>query len=113
MNLKKCHIDYYRARKVPHAAWFGAVKGYAPDNMPSIDQLINAHAELKPNDADMVAQNTLMILRSARKRAGQHEMVRWMESMYIHPGTVVNPKRRAAYCRKWLHKMGRVPDELA
>jgi hypothetical protein len=64
-----------------------------------IDALINAQTKTVKR---YEAQNVLAILRSARKRGALVEKLR---SMSISPGTVINPVRRAAYCRKWLKRI--------
>lgn len=102
MNLNRDHMLYWRARKSPAPQWFGQIAGHDDNTVPKIDALINGHAGIRETDGRRQAVNTLMILRSARKRGALMEL---LERMASNPHTVVNPKRRAGYCRKWLKRI--------
>jgi len=101
MKITQSHLVYWQAKKAGSPKWASSLK--KPDNMPSIHALINSQAK-DARDRDYVAQNTLAILTSTRKRG---QMIEWLEKMAKNPRTVINPKRRAAYCQKWLAKIGK------
>lgn len=95
MKITQGHVNLMLRRK-------GGSIGRIASNTTSevnIDALINSQvSEVKRYDA----HNLLAILRSARKRGA---LVDRLSSMSAYPGAVINPKRRAAYCRKWLKRI--------
>lgn len=99
MQITQAHLTYWQAKKTGSPKWANSLK--KPDNMPSIHALINSQTK-ETRDRDYVAHNTLTILVSSRKRG---VMLEKLEGMAKNPGTLINPKRRAAYCRKWLKKI--------
>lgn len=77
-------------------------KTYFVGNTQAIDFCINDHAGIKFEHSD--ASNLMYLLRLMRKRG---EMVDGLRRMAVTPGTVINPKRRAAFCKKWLARISR------
>lgn len=107
MKLTEAHIRFWRAKKAPTPAWFKGVKAFERIAAPSIDGLVNAHAGIRLKDNELAAHNALAILRSMRKHAGNQGVRDWLFSMSVNPGTIIDPKRRAGYCRKWLKRIER------
>lgn len=103
MRISEAHIAFWRAKKSPAPKWFRQAKGYVAElSVVAIDRLVNAHAGIRLTEGEMQAHTTLVILRSARKRGNLQQLLARMAQT---PQTVVNPKRRAGYCRKWLARI--------
>jgi hypothetical protein len=107
MNLTRAHAEYWRQRKTPAPQWAAKLD---PVHRVTIDGLVNAHAGIKDQDYHLAAGNLMVILRSARKR-GRDELITSLTRMSSSPGTIMNPKRRAGYCRKWLRRIQRSIDD--
>ena len=107
MRISKIHVDFWTRRKSPE--WVLSFLKEKKINRPTIDDVVNAHEGRKLSNGVIQAHNTLGILRSARNRGA---LLETLEEMSAHPGTVINPKRRAGFCRKWLARIisDRQPD---
>ena len=104
MNITKTHLDFWLEKNKPK--WTKRMKKpFYPSFMPSInliDAVVNANASLKSakNEADI--HNTLWLARSAQKRG---ELRLMLAKLSVEPGTIINPQKRAALCKKWLKKL--------
>ena len=98
MKLTKTHLEYWAKRKAPK--WARQIGAKSPH--PTIDAIVNANAGFTWKDGDAQAHNTLSILHGARKRG---VLLETLERMSVSAGTVVNPKRRIGFCRKWLMRI--------
>jgi hypothetical protein len=96
LKITKAHLDYWRQRQCPVPGWAAAV---AEKERPvSLDSLINGRQTKKEMRLD--AHNMCVHLCLMRKRGAnlREELAR----MAAAPGTIIRPRRRAGYARKWL-----------
>jgi len=102
MNITKSHIEFWTAKHLP---------GFAPTiNPPSIHKLINCQIPKHLREPQYLqAHKTLGILRLVRKRG---KLLTRLYEMMNNPQTTLNPKRRAAFCRKWLNRILKEKGEL-
>jgi hypothetical protein len=103
MKITQAHLDFWRLKKCPTPSWAKALK--YPDGSigaATIHYLVNRAAGWK---LETDASNTLAILRSVRQREGMTGVRQWLWKMGMHPGTVIRPDRRAAYCAKWYKRL--------
>lgn len=98
MKFTKTHLDYWAKRKAPK--WAHEIGAKSPH--PTINAIVNANAGFTWKDGEAQAHNTLVILRGARKRG---VLLETLEGMSVSAGTVINPKRRLGFCRKWLARI--------
>ena len=94
MKITKEHYDFWVHKSTNPPKLFDGLT-----SKPSIHKLINTNADIK---FDSQLHNTLLILSSAR---GRGRLLLALEEMATSPKTVINPKRRAANCKKWLTRM--------
>ena len=108
MKLAPVHLEYWHARNAP--TW--AAQCHKQDKHTRarlamlrarlVHRCVNAHAG-EDREAFPDAANLLGIVGMWR-RAGD-DILRNLDRIAISPGTVVNPKRRAGYARKWAMKI--------
>lgn len=96
MKITKDHLLFWQDKKCLLPTWY-------QDLIPkmhhvSIHTLINSQVSSEWDEA----HNTLAVLRMARKRGALVEVLARMAQC---PGTVINPQRRAAHCKKWLKRI--------
>lgn len=100
MKITSLHLAYWAWHKAP--SW---AQGISPKrNHPSVDQIVNANAAIRLTDGEMQANNTLVLLRSARRRG---ELADTLYRLANTPSTLISPKRRMGYARKWLCKLNK------
>jgi hypothetical protein len=68
-----------------------------------IDDVVNAHACLRPTAGEVAASNLLSIVRSRRNR--DDDLVQWLEGIARHPECAINPEKRAAFARRWAKRL--------
>ena len=100
MKITRAHYDFWCQKKM-NVSW------YKPSNrMNLLTTNISIHKLIPNNDKDYLeASNLLSILKSIKNRKGSNKLVEALFDMGKNPGTISNPKRRAAYCKKWLDKI--------
>lgn len=104
MILRKIHVEYWQAKKaMPRFAkrlYTSFLKRpTVADPMKLIHGCINAHAEESDSLRRMDANNLMSLCRSVIQR--KEDLVELLRRLSVDPGTVINPRRRAAYARKW------------
>lgn len=103
MKLTQQHLQFWNQQKAPAPGWAQKLER-APAKV-SVHSLINMHdPSLKARDSSHVANNTMTILKMARKR-GVESLADKLADMASCPGCAVRPERRAAYSRKWLRRV--------
>lgn len=95
MKIGQSHIDLWMIRRGPEWARRGKSR-------PDINPIINSRA-LEPQYKFTAAHNLIVILKSMRKRGA---LLHGLRDMAENPGTLIDPKRRKAYCIKWLKRIG-------
>lgn len=100
MKLAQVHVEFWRQRTTRIPKWMADVQ---PRRPVTIDEVVNAHAGIRVERND--AGSLLMILRLKGKRGGREELISGLVQMSVSPETVINPKRRSGYCRKWLARI--------
>lgn len=96
MRVTASHRDLWLYRAGPKWA------RESMERKPNIDGMISAKGRRRPPSYEMDASNLLAILSLARKRGA---LIKSMEEMAAHAGTMIRPARRSAYCKKWLAKI--------
>ena len=76
-----------------------------PRQVPTIDDVVNAHARVRWGANELAAWNLTVILNSVRRRGG--DVRARLEALAAHPNTLITPEKRAALSRKWLERMSR------
>ncbi len=100
MRITSTHVAFWCQRSgLPRWATTITAK---TDPRVTVDMLINSQVDRANDSTKIHASNLLGLLRSMRKRG---EMIEGLKRMAQDPGTVINPKRRAAYCKKWLRRI--------
>lgn len=70
-----------------------------------IEHVVNAHGGVRPTSGELAALNLLAILR-IRRRLGKDFGLR---ALAAHPECLIDPKKRAAFARKWADRIERNP----
>ncbi len=96
MKITTNHARYWLSKNAP-----AFIKGSAAP--VSIHTLIPQGDPVELDRAKRCAGNTLAILAGYRRRTGSCRAI--LTQMAEYPGTVIDPKRRAGYCAKWLRKL--------
>lgn len=68
-----------------------------------IDDVVNAHAGLRPTAGEVAAGNLLSIVRSWRRRDA--DLLRELRELVLHPQCAVHPEKRAAFARRWAERL--------
>jgi hypothetical protein len=68
-----------------------------------IDDVVNAHACLRPTAGEVAALNLLSIVRSWRNRGA--DLVQELETVAVHPQCAISPEKRAAFARRWAKRL--------
>lgn len=96
MELTSDHYRFWNQKKMPALA--KAVNPRIPE--VSVHRLIPGNI-----DQGRDASNLLSILKLTHKRG--ELLATTLIRLSIEPGTVINPRKRAAYCRRWLKRIWR------
>jgi hypothetical protein len=99
MKITQSHYTFWMEKRTPTPTWAASI---APKRAAvSVHDLINTAAG---ETFESEPRHTLLILRSCRKREGT--VIPQLIVMSQHPGTVIDPHKRQAYCRRWLRRLG-------
>lgn len=68
-----------------------------------IDDVVNAHAGLRPTAGEVAAGNLLSIVRSWRRRDA--DLAQGLSELALHPQCAISPEKRAAFARRWAERL--------
>src|SRR5512145_101201 len=104
MKITDTHLAYWRERKA-QPTWAPAVRLTGGLYDVSIDRVVNTNAGVRRTDGEIAANNLLVLLRLNYKRGGTEGMIIALRNMAFSSRCVHRPKRRAAWCKKWLRRI--------
>ncbi len=98
-------LDFYQSKRTPR--WSARIRRhpYSESRTSWVDRLVEAHAKVRPTSGELTAHNLLSILRSQRRRGEDLEAS--LRTIAEHPECMIDPKKRAAFARKWAERMTR------
>ena len=77
-----------------------------PHYFASIDNVVNAHAEIRSTAGEMAAHNLLVLVRSFQKRKA--DLAQELQRVAREPGCAFNSEKRTAFARKWGRRLAEV-----
>ena len=78
---------------------------WSADCASTIDIIVNAHAGVRHSSGEMAAHNLLAIVRGYRRRG--IDLENKLRFLAGHPECLIDPKKRAAFARKWATRIAR------
>jgi hypothetical protein len=76
---------------------------FTPVQHAIIDDVVNAHAGIRPTSGECAAHNLLVLVRSHLRRRAN--LVEELQKLAVQPGCAINPEKRAAFARKWARRL--------
>lgn len=95
MNITHATVTFWEEYSQKTPKWMEARRARKP--RISIDGVINSQAGISMTDAERSCNNTLCIIKGYRNRGDYLPII---QQMALHPGTVINPEKRAALCKR-------------
>lgn len=104
-------LEFYRHQQ-PLPLWARSLgKPVVAAIGPTIDDVVNAHGGIRFfTNGETAALNLLSIVQSYRRR--QKDLARELNRIAEEPGCLIDPKKRAAFARKWAARLDTVPGKM-
>ena len=96
MRLTRVHLAYVQNRRLP--AWASRMVGGVPKG-PSIDEVVNANAGVRPTSRELAVMNTLTLVRMRMRRGESLDLVLCTLS------SCAGARRRKSDCARWARRI--------
>jgi hypothetical protein len=102
-------LEFFQSRQRP-PSWTSRIpvktgdRAFQNDRLRTIiDDVVNAHAGVRPTSGEVAVHNLIVLVRSYQRRGVN--LVEELEKLAVQPSCAINPEKRAAFARKWARRM--------